>query len=182
MTAEKKRRSEKIQMFEDVAQLLAGAGYVYLVTYKGLKSRELEAFRAELAQCGAGCHILKNRLIAKAAAAKGLDAVVSLKLKGDTAVIVGSGDPGQAAKAIRNFMISTKELLVPKGGCYEGALLRPGDVLAIAALPSKEALRAQLAGLLAAVPTGLVRVLSAKVASIVNVVNAYKNKLEKVAN
>ena len=32
---------------------------------------------------------------------------------------------------------------------------------------------------LVAVPTGLVRVLNAKASSIVNVINAYKNKLEE---
>ena len=58
-------------------------------------------------------------------------------------------------------------------------MLTDAEVKAIAALPSKDQLRAQLLGLLAAVPTGLVRVLNAKVSSIVNVINAYKNKLEE---
>ena len=53
------------------------------------------------------------------------------------------------------------------------------QVVAIADLPGKDALRAQLLGLLVAVPTGLVRVLNAKASSIVNVINAYKNKLEE---
>ena len=58
-------------------------------------------------------------------------------------------------------------------------MLTDSEVKAIAALPSKDQLRAQLLGLLVAVPTGLVRVLNAKVSSIVNVINAYKNKLEE---
>ena len=58
-------------------------------------------------------------------------------------------------------------------------MLTDAEVKAIAALPSKDQLRAQLLGLLPAVPTGLVRVLNAKVSSIVNVINAYKNKLEE---
>ena len=64
----------------------------------------------------------------------------------------------------------------------EGRMMSDKDVLAIAALPSKDALRAQLLGLLNAVPTGLVRVLNAKVTSIVNVINAYKNKLDETQN
>ena len=182
MTTEKARRSEKIQMFDDVAKLLVGADYVYFVSYKGLKNKEMTAFRVELAKNEAECHVLKNRLIRKVAEANGMDALAGLKLTGDTAVIVGKGDAGQVAKSISTFMKSSKEVLAPKAGFYDGALLSKQDVLAIAALPSKDALRAQLLGLLNAVPTGLVRVLNAKVSSIVNVVNAYKNKLEKEAN
>ena len=179
MTTEKARRSEKIQMFDDVAKLLVGADYVYFVTYKGLKSKDFTAFRIKLAESEAECHVLKNRLIRKVAEANGLDALSGLKLTGDTAVVVGKGDAGQVAKTIKEFMASTKEIVAPKAGFYDGAVLSKEDVLAIAALPSKDALRAQLLGLLNAVPTGLVRVLNAKVASIVNVVNAYKNKLEE---
>ena len=179
MTAEKARRSEKIQMFDDVAKLLVGADYVYFVTYKGLSNKDFTAFRNNLAKCEAECHVLKNRLIRKVAEANGMDSLAGLKLTGDTAVVVGKGDAGQVAKAIEEFMKSTKEVMAPKAGFYDGALLSKEDVLAIAALPSKDALRAQLLGLLNAVPTGLVRVLNAKVSSIVNVVNAYKNKLEE---
>ena len=182
MSTEKARRSEKIQMFDDVAKLLVGAEYVYFVSYKGLKNKDLTAFRVELAKNEAECHVLKNRLIRKVAEANGLDSLAGLKLTGDTAVIVGQGDAGQVAKVIETFMKSSKDVIAPKAGFYDGALLSKNDVLAIAALPSKDALRAQLLGLLNAVPTGLVRVLNAKVSSIVNVVNAYKNKLEKEAN
>ena len=72
------------------------------------------------------------------------DALAGLKLTGDTAVIVGKGDAGQVAKVIETFMKSSKDLIAPKAGFYEGALLSKNDVLAIAALPSKDALRAQL--------------------------------------
>ncbi len=182
MTTEKARRSEKIQMFDDVAKLLVGADYVYFVSYKGLKNKEFTTFRNELAKCEAECHVLKNRLIKKVAEANGMESLAGLKLTGDTAVVTGKGDAGQVAKAIEGFMKSSKEIMAPKAGFYDGAVLSKQDVLAIAALPSKDALRAQLLGLLNAVPTGLVRVLNAKVSSIVNVVNAYKNKLEKEAN
>ena len=180
MSTEKSRRSEKIQMFDDVARLIVGAQFVYFVTYKGLKNKELNAFRDLLAKNGAQCHILKNRLVRKVAEANGMSALASTKLTGDTAVIIG-GDAGQIAKTIEEFMKTSKGVLAPKAGYYEGAMLSDKDVLAIAGLPSKDALRAQLLGLLNAVPTGLVRVLNAKVESIVNVINAYKNKLEEKA-
>ncbi|OQA87694.1 MAG: 50S ribosomal protein L10 [Lentisphaerae bacterium ADurb.Bin242] len=181
MSTEKSRRSEKIQMFDDIARLIVGAQFVYFVTYKGLRSKDLAAFRNLLAKNDAQCHILKNRLVRKVAELNGMTALAHTKMTGDTAVIIGGGDAGQIAKTIEEFMKTTKGILAPKAGYYEGAMLSDKEVIAIAALPSKDVLRAQLLGLLNTVPTGLVRVLNAKVASIVNVVNAYKNKLEEKA-
>ncbi len=172
-------RSEKIQMFEDTARLLTNSEFIYFVTYKGLKVKEMNAFRGNLAKSGAECHVLKNRLVRKVAELKGMPALASQKIVGDTAVIVGKGDAGAVAKVIEDFSKSSKGVLAPKCGYYDGAFLTASDVIAIAAMPSKDVLRAQLLGLLVAVPTGLVRVLNAKASSIVNVINAYKNKLEK---
>ena len=123
--------------------------------------------------------MLKNRFINKMAELNGIDALAAFKLSGDTAMISGKGDAGPVAKAIKAFSAETKGVLSAKGGYFDGAVLEPQQVIAIADLPGKDALRAQLLGLLVAVPTGLVRVLNAKASSIVNVINAYKNKLEE---
>ena len=95
------------------------------------------------------------------------------------AMVSGKGDAGPVAKAIKAFSTETKGVLSAKGGYFDGEILNAEQVIAIADLPGKDALRAQLLGLLVAVPTGLVRVLNAKASSIVNVINAYKNKLEE---
>ena len=177
MKTQKAMRSEKIQMFDDVAGIIVGAEYVYFVTYKGLKSKEINAFKDELAKCDAQCHVIN-----KVAEKNGMAGLAETRLTGDTAVIVGKGDAGQVAKVIEEFSKTSKGVLAPKAGYTEGRMMSDKDVLAIAALPSKDALRAQLLGLLNAVPTGLVRVLNAKVTSIVNVINAYKNKLDETQN
>lgn len=172
-------RPEKIQLANDIANLIVGAQFVYFISYKGLKNKELNAFRDKLFEAGAVCHVLKNRMIRKVAELNGLEALANTKLTGDTAVVVCQGDASAVAKVIDDFTTSTKGVIAPKCGYFEGAMLTDAEVKAIAALPSKDQLRAQLLGLLAAVPTGLVRVLNAKVSSIVNVINAYKNKLEE---
>ena len=123
--------------------------------------------------------MLKNRFIKKMAELNGMTALAEYKLTGDTAMISGKGDAGPVAKAIKAFSSETKGVLSAKGGYFDGELLDAQQVIAIADLPGKDALRAQLLGLLVAVPTGLVRVLNAKASSIVNVINAYKNKLEE---
>ena len=172
-------RQERIQLGQDVAALLTGSDYLFFVTYKGLKVKDVDSFKKQLAPLGAECHVLKNRFVNKMAELNGIDALAAFKLSGDTAMISGKGDAGPVAKAIKAFSAETKGVLSAQGGYFDGAVLEPQQVIAIADLPGKDALRAQLLGLLVAVPTGLVRVLNAKASSIVNVINAYKNKLEE---
>ena len=167
-------RSERIQIAKDIAALLTSSQFIYFVSYKGLKVADFNVFRSKLAEC----HVFKNRVVTKVAELNGMTALAEYKLSGDTAVVVGT-DAGAAAKVIDTFSKDTKGVLSAKCGYIEGVMLSDKDVAAIAGLPSKDALRAQLLGLLVAVPTGLVRVLNAKASSIVNVINAYKNKLEQ---
>lgn len=172
-------RQEKIQLGNDIASFLVGSSFVYFVTYKGVSTLDLNAFRTKLIAAGANCHVLKNRVVRKIAELNGMKALAETKLTGDTVVIAGKGDPAAAAKVIKEFAASTKDVIAPKSGYFEGTMLTPADIKAIADMPSKDQLRAQLLGLLVAVPTSLVRVLNAKASSIVNVINAYKNKLEE---
>ena len=172
-------RQERIQLGQDVAALLTGSDYLFFVTYKGLKVKDVDSFKKQLAPLGAECHVLKNRFITKMAELNGLTPLAEYKLTGDTAMISGKGDAGPVAKAIKAFSSETKGVLSAKGGYFDGSVLTSQQVIEIADLPGKDALRAQLLGLLVAVPTGLVRVLNAKASSIVNVINAYKNKLEE---
>lgn len=172
-------RAERIQIGKDVAALLTSSDYLYFVSYKGLKVKDMTQFRVSLDKVGAECHVLKNRVVRKIAELNGLEALANSKIVGDTAIVLGKGDAGAVAKAIDDFSKSTKGVLAPKCGYFEGTMLSSAEVLDIAGLPSKDALRAQLLGLLVAVPTSLVSVLNAKASSIVNVLNAYKNKIEQ---
>jgi len=175
-------RSERISIGNDIAKLLTSSDYLYFVSYKGLKVKDMDKFRALLQDAGAECHVLKNRVVRKVAELNGLTALAGATIKGDTAVVLGKGDAGAVAKIVDTFSKDTKGVLSAKCGYYDGSMLSAADVVAIAGLPGKDALRAQLLGLLNAVPTSLVRVLNAKASSIVNVINAYKNKLEEKAN
>ena len=93
-------RSEKAQLAEDVAKLLVGAKFAYFVTYKGLKVKELNAFRASLAKDGAECHVLKNRIIRKVAELKGISPLANYKPAGDPAVVLGQGDTAQPPRRL----------------------------------------------------------------------------------
>ena len=59
-------RSEKKYVVQSIAQMIDGSDYCYFVTYAGLKVKEFEQLRNDLAKQNATCHVLKNSLIRKA--------------------------------------------------------------------------------------------------------------------
>ena len=94
-------------------------------------------------------------------------------LVGPTAIILGGKNSPGVAKVLRDFM-KEKQKIVVKAGVLGQKLISAQDVARLADLPSLDALRAQLLGLLQqpagmfvrvvnAVPQGLVNVLQAKV-------------------
>ena len=80
-------------------------------------------------------------------------------LVGPTALTFVRGDAATAAKAMSDFARVT-QLLPFKGGIMDGQALAAEDVSAIAKLPSRDILNAQLVNIVAAPLTGLVTSLS----------------------
>ncbi|UDQ97571.1 50S ribosomal protein L10 [Lentisphaerota bacterium WC36G] len=171
-------RFEKQYVVNYIGDLVENSAFVYFVSYKGLDVTKFNEFRDELFKQSAECHVMKNRLVTKAAELRNLDDLAALKLAGDTAMVCGTGDAGAVAKVIKEFA-KENEQLAAKAGYIDGSVLTAADVDAIASLPSKEVLQAQLLGLLEAPKRNFVSVLNNSVTSIVNVVNAYKNKIEE---
>ncbi|HCE44183.1 MAG TPA: 50S ribosomal protein L10 [Lentisphaeria bacterium] len=171
-------RIEKIQLLNEIGNTLEKADYVFFITYKGLTVSHFSELRDSLGKLKAECHVLKNRMIKKAAEKKGIKGLSELKLVGDTAVVSGKGDAGPVAKALMLFA-KAHDQVSTKSGYLEGAMVSKGDVSAIASLPSREVLRAQLLGVLLAPSRNLVTLLNVKASEIVNVLNAFKDKKEK---
>ena len=171
-------RSEKKYVVQSIAQMIDGSDYCYFVTYAGLKVKAFEQLRNDLAKQNASCHVLKNSLIRKAAAELKIDALDALDLTQSTAMVYGTGDCGAVAKLLAEFG-KKNEQVKTKGGYLDDAYLSPADVTAIADLPSREVILAMLLGLIQAPARNLVSVINQGVAQVVNVTNAYKEKLEK---
>ena len=171
-------RSEKKYMVKAITDMIGDSDYCYFVTYAGLKVKAFETLRNDLAKQNASCHVLKNSLIRKAAAELKIDALDALDLTKSTAMVYGKGDCGAVAKSIAEFS-KKNEQVQTKGGYVEAAFLSAADVAAIADLPPREVMLAMLLGLIQAPARNLVSVINQGVAQIVNVTNAYKEKLEK---
>lgn len=138
-------RNEKAAVVSDVAAQVARSQTLALAEYRGLTVEHLNALRRQARAQGVYLHVLKNTLARRAVAGTPFE-VASDAMVGP--LIYGfSEDAVAAAKVIADFA-KTNDKLVVKAGAYAGKPLDADGVKALAAIPSKEVLLAQLAGLL----------------------------------
>ncbi len=142
----------KKQIVEELKGLLDEAEMAVVLDYQGLSIKEMSDLRTRLQVSNGICKVTKNTLMKNAI--DGKDAWKNLEslLTGTNAFVLVKGDVGGALKAIQTFQKDTKKSET-KGGLFEGKLLSQDEIKAIASLPSKEALMAQIAGALNAIAT-----------------------------
>ncbi len=173
-------RAEKLQLSKDIQALLGSSSGAFLVSYKGAKVSEFSELRKGLRAVGAECHVVPNRILRKSAADLGIQELAELKVTGETALVAGGKDPAKTAKILKEYFKAHKALGF-KAGLLDNKMLQASDVEALADLPSREVLLAQMLGVIQGVPRQLVTVLNAKVASVVYVLKAVADKKEKAA-
>lgn len=135
---------EKVTAVEDLKSRLEGVKTVVLTEYRGLTVQQLSDLRKQLRSVSAQYKVVKNRLARLAIASSPLDGL-GTHLKGPTGVIFSKDDPVAVAKALHAFARAHQALAI-KAGYVEGQVLPPTELRALADLPSREALRAQLVG------------------------------------
>ena len=159
----------KVETIEDLKGRLNGVKTVMLAEYRGLTVQQLSDFRKQLRAVSAEYKIVKNRLARLAIGSSELKALGG-ELKGPTGLILGKGDPVSVAKAVHTFA-KTNQALVIKAGFVDGQLLQPNGLKALADLPSREALRAQIVGALTGPLAQLVGLLQAPQRELVYVLS-----------
>jgi large subunit ribosomal protein L10 len=138
-------RNEKATVVTDVSAQAARSQTLALAEYRGLTVENLNKLRVDARAKGVYLHVLKNTLARRAVAGTPFE-VAQGAMVGP--LIYGfSEDAVAAAKVITDFA-KTNDKLVIKGGAYAGKALTVDGVKALAAIPSREVLLSQLAGLL----------------------------------
>lgn len=149
----------KAEMIERVKARLVGATSAVLTEYRGLSVRQLSDLRKQLKAASAEYRVVKNRLARIAVEGSPL-AGLQAYLKGPTGVVIGRRDPAAVAKTLAAFARVNPALQI-RVGVIEGQVLDPQALKAVADLPSREALRAQLVGAVEGPLAALVSVLNA---------------------
>ncbi len=134
----------KAETIEALRQRLEGATAAVLTEYRGLTVQQLSELRKQLRAASAEYRVIKNRLARIAVEGSRL-APLRPHLTGPTGVVIVRRDPAAVAKTLQAFL-RTHPGLQLRVGVVDGQLLDPQGLKAVADLPSREALRAQLVG------------------------------------
>ncbi|MES1983314.1 MAG: 50S ribosomal protein L10 [Pseudomonadota bacterium] len=149
---------EKKTVVAEVGVQVAQAQTIVLAEYRGIAVADLTKLRTNARKAGVYLHVLKNTLARRAVQGTSFE-VLADRMAGPLIYSI-STDAVAAARVMYDFA-KTNDKLVVKAGAYNGKVLDTAGVNALATVPSKEVLLAQLCGLLQSPVSSLARVLSA---------------------
>jgi large subunit ribosomal protein L10 len=160
---------EKKAVVAEVAEKLTGAQAAMLAEYRGLSVAQMTALRRKAHDGKVYLRVVKNTLARRAVEGTSFECLKD-QMVGPLAFAV-SADPVAVAKMLSEFA-KDNELLKIKAGAMSGKLMSQAQIQALAVLPGREQLLAQLLGTMQApvqkfvqtlneVPTKFVRALAA---------------------
>jgi large subunit ribosomal protein L10 len=163
-------RQEKATIVEDLSAKLNTSPFLIIVDYTGLKVDHFAELRKRLSESGSECHVVKNSMLRRAISKIEWPEITEC-LAGQNAMVTGPSDICAAAKVLKTFAAEFTKPEI-RGGILDRAILSVDQIIALADLPPKEMLQAQLLGLLMAPATRLVRVLNEPAASLARLLQA----------
>jgi large subunit ribosomal protein L10 len=167
-------RPEKASIVSDLSEKLNRSPFLLVTDYQRMKVEQFGELRNRLAPAGAEVRVVKNSFLKRAMADSGMPDVAD-KLTGQTAIVMGENDVAPVAKILKSFAKEFK-IAALKIGVVNKAVMSTTDVEALAELPSREILLAQLLGLLQTPATRLVRVLNEPASAFARLLKAKGDK------
>ncbi len=154
---------EKKAIVEALSEKMQKASAGVFVDYKGITVAEDTALRSEMRKNEVEYSVVKNTLTRFAAQKIGMDELDPI-LHGTTALAISYEDSVAPARIISEFAkkMGDKKFVV-KAGFVDGKVISAAEVNALAELPTKEVLQAQVLGTMLAPITGLANVLNANI-------------------
>ncbi len=160
-------------LVQDIKDKISRAKSVIFVDYKGINVANDTDLRNKLREAGCEYHVYKNRLVKLALDELNITCLDD-KLQGTLAVAFSFDGETEAANVLNKA--ADKAQISMKFGMVGGSFVDEAALKALANLPSKEVLIAQLLGMLQAPATGLCRVLNGPVQGLARCLNGIATK------
>jgi large subunit ribosomal protein L10 len=152
-------RADKETELSQLETAFRGSETAVLVDYRGLNVPQVTELRRQLRTAKASYRVVKNTLARRALKGTALEPLERF-FEGTTAVAYTAADPVALAKTLTTF-VKTAPTLTIKAAVVQGRTVQPVAVAELAALPSKQELRAKLLFVLQAPMVRIVSVLNA---------------------
>ena len=167
--------SEKQAIVAALAEKLQNAQGAVFVDYSGTDVATDTEMRRAMRNAGVDYAVVKNTLTRFAVDQIGMKELDPV-LNGPTALAVCASDPVAAAKVVCEYADKKDSKIQVKAGIVDGKVIDVEGVKALAALPAKEVLIAQVLGTMIAPITGLANVLNGNIRGLAVVLQAIVDK------
>ncbi len=158
MSDKRSGHAGKGAVIDEIKAQVAKSQTMVLADYRGTTVSEITKLRAAARDKGVYLHVLKNTLARRAVAGSPFE-VASEHMSGP--LIYGfSTDAVAAAKVVADFAKGNEKFAI-KAGAFGGKVLDKAGVTALASIPSREVLLAQICGLLQSPISRFARVIGA---------------------
>lgn len=166
-------RAQKEKLVEELGQIFASSGVVVVAHYAGMTVKQMQDLRAKMRDVGGSVRVAKNKL-AKIALEGNQSAKMGDLLTGMT-VLAYTEDPVAAAKVSEEYAKANDKFVI-LGGAMGGTILDPAGVKAVAAMPSREELLAQIASMIGAPASAIAGAIGAPASNIASILSTIEEK------
>jgi len=166
-------RAQKEQVVEELGQIFESSGVVVVAHYEGLTVAQMQDLRGRMREMGGSVRVAKNRL-AKIALEGKPAASIAEYLTGMT-VLAFSEDPVAAAKVAVKYAKDNDKFVILGGAMGETAL-DPAGVKAVADMPSREELIAQIVSQIGAPAANIAGAIGAPASNIASILSTIEEK------
>ncbi len=146
----------------------------FIINYSKLSSPDLTNLRQSLKGAKADLFVVKNSVVRRALIGAGLENLAKF-VDGPCGLVFAKEEPADTSRVLCNFS-KEKEQLKIKGGILNERVLEKSDIEALARLPVKAVLRAQVVTTLKSPIFGLVMVLKGNLRKFVYCLEQIKQK------
>jgi ribosomal protein L10 len=164
------RKDQKTAVVAQLNERFGRAKMALVSEYRGITAAESTDIRRRLRAVRGEMRVAKNTLIRRAIKGTRFENLEP-KLGGPVGLILSYDDPVEVAKTVSSFRELGGRFAV-RCGVLDGQPLTAAEVQALATLPPREAVLAQLLAVLQAPATRLVRLLNEPAASLARLVDA----------
>ena len=166
-------RAQKEQLVDELGQIFASSGVVVVAHYEGMTVAQMQDLRAKMREVGGSVRVAKNTLAKIALEGKAAEKMAGL-LSGMT-VLAYSEDPVAAAKVSDAYAKSNDKFVI-LGGAMGETVLDQAGVKAVAAMPSREELIAQIVSCIGAPASNIAGAIGAPASNIAGILSTIEDK------
>ena len=166
-------RAQKEKMVDELGQIFESSGVVVVAHYEGMTVAQMQDLRASMREAGGSVRVAKNKLAKIALEGKPCASIGNL-LTGMT-VLAYSEDPVAAAKVAEKYAKANDKFVI-LGGAMGNAALDQAGVKAVASMPSREELIAQIVSCIGAPGSNIAGAIGAPASNIAGILSTIEER------